>query len=140
MLRIATSSFCISCHRMRLLIAHSASSSTVTPSLRRAENQQTVTSLYDPSVDVPKIRKLKGWLLAAEAARPEPRRPPEARSGLEGRRGLPEGAGLQHRGAPGPALRPGGVPAASASVLCCSAEELRRLVLRCPPSWAGTRD
>lgn len=68
MLRIATSSFCISCHRMRLLIAPSASSSTITPSLKRAENQQTVTSLYDLSVDVPKIRKLKGWVLAESTA------------------------------------------------------------------------
>lgn len=68
MLRIATSSFCISCHRRRLLMAPSASSSTITPSLKRAENQQTVDSLYDLSVDVPKIRKFKGWVLAEGTA------------------------------------------------------------------------
>lgn len=65
MLRLATSSVCISCHRMRLLVPPSASSSTVT---KKPENQDTVKSLYDLSVDIRKIRKLKGWILTENTA------------------------------------------------------------------------
>lgn len=62
MLRVA-SSFCISYQRMRLLIPPSASSSTVSHPLKKTENQHTLNSLYDLSVDIRKIRKLKGWIL-----------------------------------------------------------------------------
>lgn len=65
MLRIATFSIC---HRMRLLMPPSASSSTSTHPLKKPENQHTVTSLYDLSVDVRKIRKLKGWILTENTA------------------------------------------------------------------------
>lgn len=68
MLRVATSSFCISCHRMRLLIPPSAFSTTVTHPLKKAENQHTVNSLYDLSVDIRKIRKLKSWILTESTA------------------------------------------------------------------------
>lgn len=68
MLRIATSSVCISRHRMRLLTPPSASSSAIAHPPKRPENQQTVTSLYDLSVDVRKIRKVKGWILTESAA------------------------------------------------------------------------
>lgn len=67
MLLVATSSFCISRHRMRL-IPPSVSSSTVAPSLKKPENQQTVSSLYDLSVDIPILRKLKGWILTQSTA------------------------------------------------------------------------
>lgn len=68
MLRVATTSFCISCHRMRLLRPPSASSSNVTHPLKRAENQHTVNSLRDLSVDICKIRTSKGWILTESTA------------------------------------------------------------------------
>lgn len=66
MLRVTTSTFCIFCHRMRLLVPPSASSST--HPIKKPENQHTVSSLYDLSVDVRKIRKSKGWVLTESTA------------------------------------------------------------------------
>lgn len=66
MLRATTSTVCIFCRRMRLLVPPSASSST--HPIKKPENQHTVNSLYDLSVDVRKIRKLKGWILTESTA------------------------------------------------------------------------
>lgn len=66
MLRVAASTFCILCHRMRLSVVPSASSST--HPIQKPENQQTVKSLYELSVDVRKIRKWKGWILTEGTA------------------------------------------------------------------------
>lgn len=66
MFRVTTSTFCIFCHRMRPLVPPSASSSTH-PS-KKPENQHTVNSLHDLSVDVRKIRKLKAWILTERTA------------------------------------------------------------------------
>ncbi|XP_047430842.1 transcription termination factor 2, mitochondrial-like [Mugil cephalus] len=69
MLRVTTASLCTSCQRVRLLLLPpSASTSTVTPSNKRLENQRTVDSLYDLSVDVRKVRKFKGWVLSESSA------------------------------------------------------------------------
>lgn len=67
MLRVA-SSVCVSCSRMRALAPPSASSSTSAHRLGKSENQLTVSSLDRLSVDVRKIRKAKGWVLAESAA------------------------------------------------------------------------
>lgn len=68
MLRVTTASLCAHCHRMRLLLPASASSSTVTFPPKKSENQQTVDSLYELSVDIRKIRKFKGWILSESSA------------------------------------------------------------------------
>lgn len=68
MLRVTTASLCAHCHRMRLLLPASASSSTVTYLPKKSENQQTVDSLYELSVDIRKIRKFKGWILSERSA------------------------------------------------------------------------
>lgn len=71
MLRVTTASLCTHCQRMRLLLPPSASSSSLSSSSstviygnRKPENQHTVDSLYELSVDIRKIRKLKGWILS----------------------------------------------------------------------------
>uniref|UniRef100_A0A3Q3WJV2 Mitochondrial transcription termination factor 2 n=1 Tax=Mola mola TaxID=94237 RepID=A0A3Q3WJV2_MOLML len=66
MLRITTTSLCNCCLRMRLLLHPSASSST--SPFKKLENQHTVDSLYELSVDIRKIRKLKGWILSERPA------------------------------------------------------------------------
>lgn len=68
MLRVTTASLCSYCHRMRLLLPPSASASTVASPKRRQENQLTVDSLYDLSVDIRKVRKFKPWVLSEGAA------------------------------------------------------------------------
>ncbi|XP_007555372.1 transcription termination factor 2, mitochondrial-like isoform X1 [Poecilia formosa] len=64
MLRITTS-LCASCQKMRLLLPPSAS---LTSHSKREENQRTVDSLYELSVDIRKVRKLKGWVLSEKTA------------------------------------------------------------------------
>ncbi|KAM9845648.1 transcription termination factor 2, mitochondrial-like [Aulostomus maculatus] len=64
MLRVSTASLCSYCQRMRLLIPPSASASSTASPKRRPENQHTVDSLYELSVDIRKVRKLKGWVLS----------------------------------------------------------------------------
>ncbi|XP_044199903.1 transcription termination factor 2, mitochondrial-like [Thunnus albacares] len=68
MLRVTTASLCTYCQRMRLLLPPSASSSTVTSPNKRLENQYTVDSLYELSVDIRKVRKVKGWVLSESTA------------------------------------------------------------------------
>lgn len=66
MLRVTTASLCAYCPRMRHLLSPSASASTSasTSPNKRQENQQTVDSLYELSVDIRKVRKFKGWILS----------------------------------------------------------------------------
>ncbi|XP_074554477.1 transcription termination factor 2, mitochondrial-like [Halichoeres trimaculatus] len=68
MLRVTTASLCTYCQRMRLLLPPSASASTVPSPSRRQENQHTVDSLYDLSVDIRKVRKFKPWVLSESSA------------------------------------------------------------------------
>ncbi|KAM7367254.1 hypothetical protein PAMP_015169 [Pampus punctatissimus] len=68
MLRVTTASLCTYCHRMRLLLPLSASSSTVISTGKRLENQHTVDSLYELSVDIRKVRKFKSWVLCEGSA------------------------------------------------------------------------
>ncbi|XP_058481152.1 transcription termination factor 2, mitochondrial-like [Solea solea] len=68
MLRVTNASLCTSCRRMRLLLPLSASASTAVPPNKRPENQHTVNSLYELSVDIQKIRKSKGWVLSESSA------------------------------------------------------------------------
>ncbi|XP_033470196.1 transcription termination factor 2, mitochondrial-like [Epinephelus lanceolatus] len=68
MLRVTTASMCTYCQRMRLLLPPSASASTITSPNKRLENQLTVDSLYQLSVDIRKVRKLKGWVLSESSA------------------------------------------------------------------------
>uniref|UniRef100_UPI0037E8564E transcription termination factor 2, mitochondrial-like n=1 Tax=Semicossyphus pulcher TaxID=241346 RepID=UPI0037E8564E len=68
MLRVTTASLCTYCQRMRLLLPSSASASTVPSPSKRLENQQTVDSLYELSVDIRKVRKFKGWVLSESSA------------------------------------------------------------------------
>ncbi|XP_049892347.1 transcription termination factor 2, mitochondrial-like [Epinephelus moara] len=68
MLRVTTASMCTYCQRMRLLLPPSASASTMTSPYKRLENQLTVDSLYQLSVDIRKVRKLKGWVLSESSA------------------------------------------------------------------------
>lgn len=64
MLRVTTASLCTYCQRMRLFLPPSASTSTLTSPNKRLENQLTVDSLYELSVDVRKVRKFKAWILS----------------------------------------------------------------------------
>lgn len=68
MLRVTTASLCAYCPRMRHLLSPSASASASasasTSPNKRQENQQTVDSLYELSVDIRKVRKFKGWILS----------------------------------------------------------------------------
>ncbi|XP_037111261.1 transcription termination factor 2, mitochondrial [Syngnathus acus] len=59
MLRLITASLCLQCHRVTFL----PSSFRPCVTLSSAENQQTVEALYDLSVDIQKVRKLKSWVL-----------------------------------------------------------------------------
>ncbi|XP_072233421.1 transcription termination factor 2, mitochondrial-like [Leuresthes tenuis] len=70
MLRVTTASLCTSCQRVRLLLPSSVSASTTTLSApnKRLENQRTVDSLYELSVDVRKVRKFKSWVLSESTA------------------------------------------------------------------------
>uniref|UniRef100_A0A3Q2NU87 Transcription termination factor 2, mitochondrial-like n=1 Tax=Fundulus heteroclitus TaxID=8078 RepID=A0A3Q2NU87_FUNHE len=69
MLRVTAASLCASCQVMRVLLPPSASlTSAATPHGKREENQQTVDSLYELSVDIRKIRKLRGWVLSESPA------------------------------------------------------------------------
>lgn len=62
MFRATTASLCAYCQRVRLLPTTGAyPNSTLVSSL--SENQHTVSSLYDLSVDVRKVRKFKNWVL-----------------------------------------------------------------------------
>ncbi|KAF6736652.1 Transcription termination factor 2, mitochondrial [Oryzias melastigma] len=68
MLRVTSASLCASCQRMRLLLPPSVSASSGTPPIKRQENQRTVSSLYELSVDIRKVRKFKGWVLSESTA------------------------------------------------------------------------
>ncbi|XP_068458286.1 transcription termination factor 2, mitochondrial [Clinocottus analis] len=59
MLRLIATSLCLRCQRATALPLHRRPCATLTST----ENQQTVDALYDLSVDVQKVRKLKGWVL-----------------------------------------------------------------------------
>ncbi|XP_029010116.1 transcription termination factor 2, mitochondrial isoform X2 [Betta splendens] len=59
MLRLITTSLCLRCQRVTALPLNLRPCVT----LNSAENQQTVDALYDLSVDLQKVRKLKGWVL-----------------------------------------------------------------------------
>lgn len=59
MLRLITTSLCLRCQRVTALPLNLRPCAT----LNSAENQQTVEALCDLSVDIQKIRKLKGWVL-----------------------------------------------------------------------------
>ncbi|XP_018552799.1 transcription termination factor 2, mitochondrial [Lates calcarifer] len=68
MLRVTTASLCTYCQRIRLLLPPSTSATTLTSPNRRLENQHTVDSLYELSVDIRKVRKLKAWVLSESSA------------------------------------------------------------------------
>ncbi|XP_069556542.1 transcription termination factor 2, mitochondrial-like [Brachyistius frenatus] len=72
MIRVTTASLCTYYQRMRLLLPPSASASssacTGTSPGKRLENQRTVDSLYELSVDVRKVRKCKSWVLSESSA------------------------------------------------------------------------
>ncbi|XP_022610398.1 transcription termination factor 2, mitochondrial isoform X1 [Seriola dumerili] len=59
MLRLIATSLCLRCQRVTALPLNVRPCAT----LSSAENQKTVKALYDLSVDVQKVRKLKGWVL-----------------------------------------------------------------------------
>lgn len=59
MLRIIATSLCLRCQRAPALPLYLRPCAT----LHSEENQQTVEALYDLSVDIQKVRKLKGWVL-----------------------------------------------------------------------------
>ncbi|XP_028264300.1 transcription termination factor 2, mitochondrial [Parambassis ranga] len=59
MLRIIATSLCLRCQRAPALPLNLRPCAT----LHSEENQQTVEALYDLSVDIQKVRKLKGWVL-----------------------------------------------------------------------------
>ncbi|XP_031420205.1 LOW QUALITY PROTEIN: transcription termination factor 2, mitochondrial [Clupea harengus] len=61
MLRLITSSLCVYCRRGPMIpTLHRARPCS---SLTQKENQATVDALYSLSVDIRKVRKLKGWVL-----------------------------------------------------------------------------
>ncbi|XP_038594371.1 transcription termination factor 2, mitochondrial-like [Micropterus salmoides] len=66
MLRVTAASLCTYCRRMSLHLPSSAA--TVTSRNKRPENQHTVDSLYELSVDIRKVRKFKGWVLSESSA------------------------------------------------------------------------
>ncbi|XP_061571136.1 transcription termination factor 2, mitochondrial-like [Cololabis saira] len=68
MLRVTAASLCTSCQRMRMLLPPSASACTVPSPNKRLENQRTVDSLYELSVDIRKVRKFKSWVLSESSA------------------------------------------------------------------------
>lgn len=59
MLRLITTSICLRCQRVTALPFNLRPCTTLNP----AENQQTVEALCELSVDVQRVRKLKGWVL-----------------------------------------------------------------------------
>ncbi|XP_039989178.1 transcription termination factor 2, mitochondrial [Xiphias gladius] len=59
MLRLIATSLCLRCQRLTALTLNLRPCAT----LSSVENQQTVEALYDLSVDIQKVRKLKGWVL-----------------------------------------------------------------------------
>ncbi|GLD60734.1 transcription termination factor 2, mitochondrial [Lates japonicus] len=59
MLRLIATSLCLRCQRVTALPLNLRPCVT----LSSGENQQTVEALYDLSVDIQKVRKLKGWVL-----------------------------------------------------------------------------
>ncbi|XP_055762170.1 transcription termination factor 2, mitochondrial-like [Salvelinus fontinalis] len=63
MLRATTAFLCAYCQKRSVLTPHMGFSSS-TLANKRPENQQTVDSLYDLSVDIRKVRKFKGWVLS----------------------------------------------------------------------------
>lgn len=71
MFRATTVSLCAYCQRIRVLTlptgAHTSSLSASSPN-KRPENQQTVDSLYELSVDIRKVRKFKAWVLSEKFA------------------------------------------------------------------------
>uniref|UniRef100_A0A3Q1EFI3 Transcription termination factor 2, mitochondrial-like n=1 Tax=Acanthochromis polyacanthus TaxID=80966 RepID=A0A3Q1EFI3_9TELE len=68
MLRVTSASLYTCCQKVRLLLPPSASASTLTSPNKRPENQRTVDSLYELSVDIKKVRKFKGWVLSENSA------------------------------------------------------------------------
>ncbi|KAL3048261.1 hypothetical protein OYC64_006938 [Pagothenia borchgrevinki] len=68
MLRVTTASLCSYCQRIRLLVPNSASAFTVTSPNKKPENQLTVDSLYELSVDIRKVRKFKAWVLSENSS------------------------------------------------------------------------
>ncbi|KAK5876614.1 hypothetical protein CesoFtcFv8_025949 [Champsocephalus esox] len=68
MLRVPTASLCSYCQRIRLLVPNSASAFTVTSPNKKPENQLTVDSLYELSVDIRKVRKSKAWVLSEKSS------------------------------------------------------------------------
>ncbi|XP_051917576.1 transcription termination factor 2, mitochondrial isoform X3 [Hippocampus zosterae] len=59
MLRLISTSLCLQCHRVTYLSSNFRPCGTFSS----AENKQTVEALYGLSVDIQKVRKLKGWVL-----------------------------------------------------------------------------
>nr|XP_057932460.1 transcription termination factor 2, mitochondrial [Doryrhamphus excisus] len=59
MLRLIPAWWCLQCRRVSLFPLNVRRCVTVST----AENQQTVEALYDLSVDIQKVRKLRGWVL-----------------------------------------------------------------------------
>lgn len=66
MLRVTTAIFLSTCRRMRLLL--SVPASTLAPPNKNSENQLTVSSLCNLSVDIHKIRRFKAWVLSEGSA------------------------------------------------------------------------
>ncbi|XP_041852884.1 transcription termination factor 2, mitochondrial [Melanotaenia boesemani] len=64
MLRLVTTSLCLRCQHVTALPFKLRPHAT----LSSIENQQTVEALYDLSVDLQKVRKLKGWVLRQSPA------------------------------------------------------------------------
>ena len=64
MLRLIATSLCLRCQHVTTLPLNLRRCAT----LSSAENQQTVEALYDLSVDIQKVRKLKGWVLRQSPA------------------------------------------------------------------------
>ncbi|XP_056138388.1 transcription termination factor 2, mitochondrial [Lampris incognitus] len=65
MLRLIASSLCLRCHRSAALPLNFRPCTTTVSS---AENRHTVEALYYLSVDIQRIRKLKGWVLCHHPA------------------------------------------------------------------------
>lgn len=59
MLRLIATSLCLRCQHITALPLNLRSCAT----LSSVENRETVQALYDLSVDIQKVRKLKGWVL-----------------------------------------------------------------------------
>lgn len=66
MLRLIATTVCLRCQRVTALPLNLRPCAT----LSAAENPQTVEALYDLSVDIQKVRKLKGWVLHQSPAYP----------------------------------------------------------------------